>query len=60
VPPLDGSKLLLAARLPAVVYRELAQFGFLLLIVAVSLSDFGRWMNDWSYIGSQAIFRALG
>lgn len=60
VPPLDGSKLLLAARLPAVVYRELAQFGFLLLIVAVSLSDFGRWMNDWSYIGYQAIFRALG
>ena len=59
VPPLDGSKLLLAARLPAVVYRELAQFGFLLLIVAVSLSDFGRWMNDWSYIGSHAIFRAL-
>src|SRR5262245_12831838 len=27
VPPLDGSKLLLAARIPIFIYRELAQFG---------------------------------
>lgn len=59
VPPLDGSKLLLAARIPPIVYRELAQFGFLLLIVAVSFSDFGRWLNEWSYMGAQTIFSAF-
>src|ERR1700736_3373658 len=46
VPPLDGSKLLLAARIPMVVYMELARFGFMLLIVAVSVSDLGRWMSE--------------
>ncbi len=56
VPPLDGSKLLLAVRIPMVVYVELARFGFLLLIVAVSVSDFGQWMNQWSYVGARAIF----
>ncbi len=59
VPPLDGSKLLLAARIPLIVYRELAQFGFLLLIIAVSFSDIGRWMSEWSYAGTEAIFAAL-
>jgi Zn-dependent protease len=59
VPPLDGSKLLLAARIPMVVYMELARFGFLLLIVAVSVSDFGRWMNQWSYLGARAIFAVV-
>ena len=59
VPPLDGSKLLLAARIPMVVYMELARFGFLLLIVAVSVSDFGRWMSEWSYLGARAIFSVL-
>ncbi len=59
VPPLDGSKLLLALRVPVVVYRELAQFGFLLLIVAVSFYGVGQWMNEWSYLGARAIFRAL-
>jgi len=56
VPPLDGSKLLLAARIPAVVYNELARAGFLLLIVAVSVSDLGRWMSQWSYEGTVQIF----
>lgn len=59
VPPLDGSKLLLAARIPTMVYVELARFGFLLLIVAVSFSDFGRWLGEWSYLGTQAIFSIL-
>jgi len=59
VPPLDGSKLLLAARIPVVVYQELARFGFVLLIVAVSVSDLGRWMNQWSYEGTSAIFKML-
>ncbi len=56
VPPLDGSKLLLAARIPVVVYNELARAGFLLLIVIVSVSDLGRWMAQWSYEGSAHIF----
>jgi Zn-dependent protease len=59
IPPLDGSKLLLAARVPPVVYMELARFGFLLLIVAVSVSDLGRWMSDWSYLGARAIFSVI-
>jgi Zn-dependent protease len=59
VPPLDGSKLLLAARIPMVVYRELMQFGFVLLIVAISFSDLGRWLSEWSYMGTRAIFSVL-
>ena len=59
VPPLDGSKLLLAARIPMVVYAELARFGFMLLIVAVSFSDLGRWMSEWSYLGAQTIIGAF-
>lgn len=59
VPPLDGSKLLLAARIPMKVYIELSRIGFMLLIVAVSVSDVGRWMSQWSYLGTRAIFLAL-
>lgn len=56
VPPLDGSKLLLAARIPIAVYNELARFGFMLLVMAVSFSDVGRYMSEWSYLGTRAIF----
>lgn len=56
VPPLDGSKLLLAARIPPVVYNELARAGFILLVFAVSFSDLGRWMSLWSYQGTAHIF----
>ncbi len=59
VPPLDGSKLLLAMRVPIAVYRDLARFGFLLLIVAVSYYGIGSWLNRWSYLGARAIFHAL-
>ena len=55
VPPLDGSKLLLAARIPVSIYNELARFGFMLLVVAVSVSDIGRWMSEWSRFGARAI-----
>jgi Zn-dependent protease len=55
VPPLDGSKLLLAARIPMVIYMELARFGFMLMILAVSFSNLGRWMSEWSYLGARAI-----
>jgi Zn-dependent protease len=56
VPPLDGSKLLLAARIPLAIYNELARAGFLLLIVAVSVSGLGRWMSQWSYQAAALIF----
>jgi Zn-dependent protease len=59
VPPLDGSKLLLAARIPMVVYMELARFGFMLMILAVSFSNLGRWMSEWSYLGARAILSAF-
>jgi Zn-dependent protease len=55
VPPLDGSKLLLAARVPPAVYNELARFGFLLLVVAISISDLGRWMSLASWHGARMI-----
>ena len=57
VPPLDGSKLLLAARLPMRVYIELARFGFMLLIVLISMTDLGRWMSQWSDEGALAAVR---
>ena len=58
VPPLDGSKLL-AARIPMAIYMEISRFGFMLLTVAVSVSDFGRWMSEWSIWGTRAILGAL-
>ncbi|HEY1336734.1 MAG TPA: site-2 protease family protein [Bryobacteraceae bacterium] len=59
VPPLDGSKFLLAARIPMKVYMEISRFGFLLLVVAISASDFGRWLAEASYAGAGAIFAAV-
>ena len=59
VPPLDGSKLLLAARLPAAVYMELGRFGFMLLIVIVSVTRLGILMSEWSYLGMRTIFGLL-
>ena len=60
VPPLDGSKLLLAMRVPMAVYQEIARFGFMLLVLAISVYGVGRWMSEWSDAGARAIFRALG
>lgn len=60
IPPLDGSKLLLAARIPVRVYIELARFGFMLLIVIVSATDVGRWMSHWSGLGTLSILRLWG
>ncbi len=59
VPPLDGSKLLLAARLPSVIYMELARFGFLLLIAAFSLTRLGYVLSDWAFRGTQLVFALL-
>jgi Zn-dependent protease len=59
VPPLDGSKLLLAARVPPIVYVELSRFGFMLLIVAMSATSLGYWLNYGSYAAAKAIFSVL-
>jgi Zn-dependent protease len=56
VPPLDGSKLLLAARVPPAIYNELARFGFMLLVVAMTASDLGHWMSRWSWISAERMF----
>ena len=56
VPPLDGSKLLLLARLPPSVYREIASYGFLLIILAFALTNFGYMMSGWALIGTKTIF----
>ena len=59
VPPLDGSKLLLAAKVPYVVYAELARFGLLLLLVALTATPLGQWMSLWSLQATEQIFRML-
>jgi Zn-dependent protease len=59
VPPLDGSKLLLAARIPFFIYRELAHFGFILLLLLVSYTNVGYQMSSWSIQGAERIFSLL-
>jgi len=59
VPPLDGSKLLLAAKVPYVIYAELARFGLLLLLVALTATSLGRWMSLWSLQATEQIFGML-
>jgi Zn-dependent protease len=59
-PPLDGSKLLLAARVPMAIYNELSRFGFVLLILLMSFTGLGRWMGVVSYEGTRWILRLFG
>jgi Zn-dependent protease len=59
VPPLDGSKLLLALPIPAVVYNEIARAGFLILIVVMTATPLGRWMSLASYLGAERIFSMI-
>jgi len=59
VPPLDGSKLLLAARIPIVLYRELARAGFLVLVMLMVATPLGSYLGLWSELAARAIFRAI-
>jgi Zn-dependent protease len=59
IPPLDGSKLLLAMRVPMVVYQEIARFGFMALILMISYWGIGRTFSQWSVQGARAIFHVL-
>lgn len=52
VPPLDGSKILMALNVPAAILQELARFGFLLLILAMAYSPLGAWMSGVSLRGA--------
>jgi Zn-dependent protease len=60
VPPLDGSKLLLAARIPPAVYMEIARAGFLVLLIIMTATSVGRWMSVWSMEGTRIILTAVG
>lgn len=52
VPPLDGSKILLALNVPAVVFQELARMGLMILILAMAFTPLGNWMSSASYHGA--------
>lgn len=56
VPPLDGSKLLIAARVPLVIYHELARFGFMFLILAFSFTDVGGYLAHYTMRLTDLIF----
>jgi Zn-dependent protease len=59
VPPLDGSKLLIALRFPRAIYMELARFGFVLLILLFSLTSFGIWIAVASDSMLSVMFRLV-
>lgn len=56
IPPLDGSKFLLAARIPAGMYIEISRFGFIALLLVMSYTGLGRWMSNLSFTGAMALF----
>jgi Zn-dependent protease len=55
VPPLDGSKLLLAARIPVQIYSMVARYGLLLLIVLMAYTQVGVTLSNWSVDGARAM-----
>ena len=62
VPPLDGSKLLLAARVPVQAYNMLARYGFLLLLLVMVRTNVGTTLSIWSIDATRAMlgwFRPL-
>jgi Zn-dependent protease len=59
VPPLDGSKLLLAAKIPLFIYAELARFGFVLVLVLMTATSLGYWMSALSYDAAERIFSVV-
>ena len=56
IPPLDGSKFLLAARIPEQWYIEISRFGFIALLLMMSYTGLGRWMSNFSFTGALALF----
>ena len=60
VPPLDGSKILVAMRIPPAIYLEIARAGFVILMVLMIGTNLGRWMSMWSAQGTLWILSAFG
>lgn len=60
VPPLDGSKFLLAMRIPTGIYVEISRFGFILLMIVMSRTGLGEWMSMASAMGANALFDLFG
>jgi Zn-dependent protease len=60
IPPLDGSKLLLALRIPIKFYIELARFGFVILLLVMTRTAIGQWMNEWSASRAYTILAVFG
>jgi Zn-dependent protease len=57
VPPLDGSKMLIALRVPYKIYIELARFGFILLLLAFYYTPLGVWINYTSLSITSGMFQ---
>jgi Zn-dependent protease len=57
VPPLDGSKILIALRVPYFIYIELARFGFVLLILAFYYTRLAAWINGASQLITDGMFQ---
>jgi Zn-dependent protease len=55
IPPLDGSKLLLAARIPLQAYNMVARYGFLVLIVLMVRTNIGFTLSSWSTEATRAM-----
>ncbi len=59
IPPLDGSKIIIALRLPYVIYNELARVGFILLLVAFQITPLGRWISNISLLTTYEMFQLV-
>ena len=60
LPPLDGSKVLLAAGFPVRWYVELGRYGFLLLLVLFYSTGLGHWLSAATMTGCSVLFRTFG
>lgn len=60
VPPLDGSKFLLVAGISASAYYQLSQYGFLVLLVVMQVTNLGHWLSTLSSTGAVVLFNTLG
>jgi len=56
---LDGSKLLLALRIPPFMYRELARAGLLVILIVMMATPIGRWMSMASRFGAETILSLI-
>lgn len=57
VPPLDGSKLLLALKAPLRLYSELARAGLLVILVLMTATPVGVWLSAGSYWGANLLVK---